>query len=220
MEEPGYLKKIKKLSGTGYVLYVWDIDDTLLTHKHVDELKILIYDNKGFIVKALTPSEYNYWLDKDSNYYNSGESTGKLSFINFKKAGLISKAHGIKQNIEIARDQLNSSHSFFMTLTARSKMDDKFKFLKAMKDFGLDLNLNKSSHAVFAGEISLNKKIASDKAKAEIIEEALKTGKFKQVHMYDDHRKNLAAFIALQKQFNRIEFQAWLVDNNGTIKPY
>lgn len=215
----GYLNKINKLNGSTNTLYVWDIDDTLLTSKHVDELKILIYGNNGFIVKVLSPAEYNHWLDKNRDYYSSGEYTGDLSFINFKKAGLLSKASGIKQNIEIARDQLNSRNMFFMTLTARSKMDNKVSFLKAMKEFGLDLNLDES-HAVFAGEISREKNINSAKAKAEIIEDALRTGKFNQVNMYDDHRENLNAFKSLKSRFKNIKLYAWLVDNKGTIKPY
>jgi len=200
----GHLAKIKKLSKTVTKLSIWDIDDTLLDSRGVQELKIYVYKGKD-LVKILSTSEYNTYKKKP------GE---EFSFTAFRDASLLAKAKAITSTVSKAKKEIDSASVMVLTLSARSKMNDKRIFLKIFKNiFKLDLNTN-TSHAVFAGEI----KAPGPAAKAKVIDDCLASKQFNHVCMYDDHKENLAAFKKLSAKYKDVTFDAYLVKNGIITK--
>ena len=205
----GHLLKIKKLPKNVAKLSIWDIDDTLLDSRGVQELKIYVYKKKE-LVKILSTSEFNSYKKKP------GE---EFSFTAFRDPSLLAKAKAISATVSKAKKEIHSRDTMVLTLSARSKMSDKNLFLRVFKNvFGLDLHTS-TSHAVFAGDLSLTKKISTPSAKAQMIDECLAAKKFNQVCMYDDHKENLIAFKKLNSKYKEVVFDAYLV-RNGIITKF
>ena len=196
----GYIRKIKALPRSVTKLSVWDIDDTLFRSS---SLRILIIKGNQ-VVRQLSTSEWNSYRLK------GGEVP---DFSQFKDGSVFfHSAKPLSKNLRLAKEAIESSDTMMITLSARSKTNNKNLFLQKFKMYGINMNKN-TSHSVFAGELGMQ----TSKAKAFILDQCLATKKFNQVFMYDDHSDNLIEFIKLQPKYKEIHFNAFLVDSGGKI---
>jgi hypothetical protein len=197
----GYLRKINLLPKNVNKLSVWDIDDTLFTSK---DIRIFIVKNNQ-LVEELTTSEWNsYALRPGETPDFSQFRDGKFFF---------HSATPLSRNLRLAKNALESKDTMMITLSARSKTDNKNLFLKKFEMYGLDMN-RATSHSVFAGSLG----VKTSRAKALILDSCLKTNRFKSVHMYDDHKDNLVEFLKLETKYKKIEFTAYSVNSKGKIE--
>lgn len=191
----GYLRKINSLPRTVNKLSVWDIDDTLFT----SDLKILVIRNNQ-VVRSLSTSQFNTYRKKSGEEFDFSQfKDGKLFF---------HSANPLEENLRKAKKAIESVDTMMITLSARAKTTDKNLFLKKFQKYGINMNLAKS-HSVFAGDLSL----PTAKAKAAVIDNCLKTKKFKAIFMYDDNKQNLNEFLKLQLKYKDVQFSAYMVDH-------
>lgn len=182
----------------GSELHYYDLDDTLVHHDH-DLLRVHVVDPAGKRVQTLTSSEYNtHQLPKDHKY----------DFREFKSSDVFGKsAKPIKQMIKKLQNLHKAGHKVEI-LTARQDLDDQKKFAHHMKKFGIDID---KIHVRRAGNLGAGNTAATKK---KVILDALSGGKYKSVHLYDDSKENLEAFLTLKKKFKEIQFNAHHIDHN------
>jgi hypothetical protein len=200
----GYLRKIQQLPRNVNKLSVWDIDDTLFKSK---DIRIyVIKDNQ--IVKKLSTSEFNKYNKRLGEEFDFSEFRDGAIFFHSAKP--------LRRNLELAKKALESKDTMMMTLSARAKTNRKDLFLKKFEMYGIDMDMS-NSHSVFAGD----KALPTAKAKADVIDKCLSTGKFNSVHMYDDHRNNLVEFLKLEKKYPKVSFNGFLVNiKSGKISEF
>lgn len=182
-------------------LSIFDIDDTLF--KTVT--KVLVKKN-GKVVHELTPAEYNVYDLK------SGE---EFDFSQFRSAEIFNKtAKPVDTVFKTAKKMLSkfsgAAQKKIIIITARSDLDNKQVFLDTFKKYGFDIN---RVHVHRAGNINM----PGPEAKAKIAKDQLEKGNYSVARMFDDHEKNLKEFLALQKEFPNIKFEAFFVHENGNI---
>lgn len=199
----GYLRKIVSLPKTVNKLSVWDIDDTLFKS---ESIRIIIIKNNQ-VVRQLSTSEWNsYRLKPGETADFSQFRDGKFFF---------HSAIPLSANLKKAKLALESRDTMMITLSARSKTDNKTLFLKKFELYGLNMD-RATSHSVFAGGLNMQ----TSRAKAHILDKCLATNQFRSIYMYDDHEDNLAQFMKLQPKYNNIEFKAYIVNLKGKIESY
>ena len=170
-------------------VHFFDVDKTLMdtgnTHVHVK-------DEHGNTVEKLDPQEYNHHKLKPGHSYDFHEFGSSEKFAKSAKPirKVLAKMNAIKKNggkTEI--------------LTARADFDDKDKFAKKWKSFGVDIGPGQT-HVRRAGNI----KLPTHEAKAKIISDQIKKNGYKKVHLYDDHMPNIQAMLDLKKDHPDVEF--------------
>lgn len=182
----------------------FDIDDTMFK----TDAKVLV--KKGDkVVHELTPAEYNVYK------LGSGE---EFDYSQFRSAEIFNRtAKPIENVFKIAKKMLSKFSSYtqkkITVITARTDFDDKDLFLKTFKKYGFNTD------RVYVHRAG-NLKMAGPAAKAKIVSDELKKGKYKIARMFDDHEGNLDAFLGLAKDFPDIKFEAFFVQGNGNIVRY
>jgi hypothetical protein len=107
----------------------------------------------------------------------------------------------------------DSPQKKIIIITARSDLDDKKLFLATFKKYGFDIN---RVHVERAG----NRDLPGPAAKAQITSEYLQKGNYTVARMFDDAVKNLQSFLALKREFPKVNFEAFLIHENGSITRY
>jgi hypothetical protein len=107
----------------------------------------------------------------------------------------------------------DSPQKKIIIITARADLDDKKLFLATFKKYGFDIN---RVHVERAG----NRDLPGPAAKAQITSEYLQKGNYTVARMFDDAVKNLQSFLALKKEFPKVNFEAFLIHENGSITRY
>lgn len=199
----GLLSKINRLGKNVTTLSVWDIDDTLFESPNTF---ITVKNRKGEIVRQLTTSQYNSHVLKPGEQYDFSQFRDSKIFFH----GAFPMTH----NITKARNVLESSNNMLLALTARGDFNNKSLFLKKFKKYGLNMS-TPLSHVARSGNLGL----PTAAGKKAVLEQCLNTGKFTEVHMYDDDKRNLDAFMSLQKTFPNIVFKPFHA-KNGKLSYY
>ena len=87
------------------------------------------------------------------------------------------------------------------------------KFADKWKRHGIDISKGKV-HVRRAGNINM----PTPEAKAKVVSDAIKTSGHKTVHLYDDHKANIDAVLALKKKHPDVEFHGHHVQHGADGK--
>lgn len=178
-----------------------DMDDTLF-HYDNDKLRIHVRDEHDRHVESLSNSQFNTHKLKPGHRYDfsefrSAERFGETAKPIRKMLSKIKAIHKNNKNVGI--------------VTARSDFDDKNKFAHHMKRFGLDIS---KMHVHRAGNLGL----PPAEGKKRVISSQIRKNGYKKVHLYDDSKANLSAFLSLKKDHPDVEFHAHHVEHDPETK--
>ena len=185
-------------------LTIFDIDDTLF---HTTTKVFVVRGERR--IKTLTPAEFNVYKLK------SGEN---FDFSEFQSAEVFhATARPVDTVFKTAKKILSKFKDLpqkkIIIITARSDLDDKKLFLDTFKKYGFDID---RVHVERAG----NRNLPGPAAKAQIVSEYLQKGNYTVARMFDDAVKNLQSFLVLKKEFPKVNFEAFLIHENGSITRY
>jgi hypothetical protein len=181
-------------------IHYFDVDKTLM---HTDSTKVHVKDEHGKRVESLDPQQFN------SHKLKAGHS---YDFSEFKSADKFKKAKPIRRMMRRMRD-LHKKGKKVEILTARSDFDNQKKFADKWKRHGVDISKGKV-HVRRAGNIDM----PTPQAKAKVISDAIKKSGHKTVHLYDDHKANIDAMLALKKDHPDVEFHGHHVQHGADGK--
>lgn len=194
-------KRFKEFIGSG-TLTIFDIDETLF---HTKAKVAVVKDGK--VVRMLDNQEYNTYQrkageDYDYREFKSAEVFRKTSTPIIK---MINKAKAI------VKAKKNPS-SRAIIVTARSDFDDKKMFLQTFRDHGLPID---QMYVERSGNLGID---SPAEAKKVVFRKYLNTKNYTKTRLYDDAMSNLKAFLELQEEYPNIEFEAWFVNEDGSVK--
>jgi len=183
-------------------IHYFDVDKTLM---HTDATKVHVNDPSGKRVASLDPQEYNHHTLPAGHSYDYSE---------FRSAKNFEKAKPIRKVLAKMK-AIHKNGGKTEILTARSDFDDKHAFAKTWKKYGVDISPGKT-HVRRAGNIPL----PTPEAKAKVISDAIKKDGHKEVHLYDDHKPNIDAMLALKKEHPDVSFHGHHVEHqpDGEVK--
>jgi FMN phosphatase YigB (HAD superfamily) len=195
------IKRFKEFIGSG-TLTIFDIDETLF---HTKAKVAVMKDGKA--VRLLDNQEFNTYKLK------SGES---FDFKEFKSAEVFRKTSTpivsmINKAKAIVKAKKNP-HSKAIIVTARADFDDKDTFLQTFRDHGLPID---SMHVERSGNLGMD---SPAEAKKVVFRKYLNTRNYIKTRLYDDAMSNLRAFLDLQSEYPGVEFEAWFVNHDGSVK--
>jgi hypothetical protein len=185
-------------------LSVFDIDDTLFS----TTTQVLVKKDSK-VVKKLTPAEYNVYKLKDDEVFD---------FAQFRSSKVFAvTAKPIETVFKTAKKLINRFSKYpdkrIIIVTARSDLDDKQLFLNTFKKYGFDIS---KVHVYRAGNI----KAPGAEAKKQIVRDQMKAGKYQFARMFDDAKANLDKFMELKQEFPNVNFEAFLIHEDGRITRY
>lgn len=186
----------------GLGLTVFDLDETLFHTKA--KIKVM-KDSK--VVASLDNREYNTYKLKPGESFDFGEFRSAEVFLKTSTpiAKMIGKAKAIIKNAF-------ASGSKVIISTARANFDNKDVFLSALNAHGIDTNKIKVERA---GNLGLG---SNPKNKKVIFRKYLRSGLYKRIRFFDDDMNNIISFKSLQKEYPDVKFEAWHVQQDGTVK--
>lgn len=195
------IKRFKEFVGSG-TLTIFDIDETLFHTK----AKVAVVKN-GKVVRTLDNQEFNTYKRKPGEEYDFGEFASAKVFnkTSIPVVRMINKAKAIVK-------AKKNPHSRAIICTARADFDDKRLFLKTFRDHGLPID---QMYVERAGNLGID---SSAEAKKVVFRKYLNTKNYIKTRLYDDAMSNLRAFLQLKKEYPHIEFEAWFVKPDGSIK--
>lgn len=185
-------------------LHIFDIDDTLF---HTTA-KIGIRRKSGE-TKTLSNSEYNTHQKHPEDEYDYSEFRSAEKFNKESKpiSGMIGKLRNIHSNAK------KNPNSRVVINTARADFDDKNKFLDTFRKHGIDID---DIHVHRAGNLPGDHPVGVKKNMA--IKAHLDSNKYRHATLYDDSKENLNHFLDLKKEYPHMEFKAYHVQPNGSVK--
>lgn len=194
-------KRFKEFVGTG-TLTIFDIDETLFHTKAT--VKVV---KGGRVVRELDNQQFNTYKRKEGEEYDFGNFKNAEYFRNTSTpvVKMINKAKAIVK-------AKKNPHSRAIIVTARSDFDDKDMFLATFRDHGLPID---KMHVERSGNLGLD---SPAEAKKVVFRKYLSTKNYIKTRLYDDAMSNLKAFLELQSEYPGIEFEAWFVKVDGSVK--
>lgn len=194
-------QRFKEFIGTG-TLTIFDIDETLFHTKA--KVKVV---KGGRVVRELDNQEFNTYERKPGEEYDFGQ---------FKNAEYFRKTSvPVEKMIDRARKVVKAKgnpHSKAIICTARADFDDKEMFLQTFRDHGIDID---QMHVERAGNLNID---SSAEAKKVVFRKYLNTKNYIKTRLYDDAMSNLKAFLSLKDEYPAIEFEAYFVKPDGSIR--
>ncbi len=194
-------KRFKEFIGTG-TLTIFDIDETLFHTK----AKVAVMKG-GKVARMLDNQEFNTYKLK------AGES---FDFKEFKSAEVFRKTSTpIARMVEKAKilvKSRNNAASRAIIVTAHADFDDKEMFLQTFRDHGIPID---QMHVERSGNLGIS---SPAEAKKVVFRKYLNTKNYTKTRLYDDAMSNLKAFLELQSEYPNIEFEAWFVNPDGSVK--
>lgn len=194
-------KRFKEFVGSG-TLTIFDIDETLF---HTKAKVAVVKDGK--VVRMLDNQEFNTYKRKPSEEYD---------FREFKSAEVFRKTSTpIVRMVEKAKAIVKAKsnpHSRAIIVTARADFDDKEMFLQTFRDHGIPID---QMHVERSGNLGIE---SPAEAKKVVFRKYLNTKNYIKTRLYDDAMSNLKAFLELQAEYPNVEFEAWYVSPNGSVK--
>jgi hypothetical protein len=192
---------------TNSTLHVFDVDDTLV-HSNA---KVHVKNVKGNTIKKLTTSEYNHYKLPANHHYDYHEFRSSDVFKHSKPI------HKMIRTINAAYSTISKNpHNKVIINTARADFDNKDKFLNTLSHHGIK-HIDKI-HVHRAGNIPGNDKPAHKKLT--FIRQHLNKHPYSHVRMYDDSHENLHAFLGLKKEYPSVQFHAYHVSHDGSMKKF
>lgn len=195
------VSRFKKFVGSG-TLTIFDIDETLFHTK----AKVAVVKD-GRVVRMLDNQEFNTYKRKAGEEYD---------FREFKSAEVFRKTSvPVVKMIEKAKAIVKAKknpHSRAIICTARADFDDKKMFLQTFRDHGLPID---DMHVERAGNLGID---SSAEAKKVIFRKYLNTQNYTKSRLYDDAMSNLKAFLELADEYPNVQFEAWFVNHDGSVK--
>lgn len=195
------VSRFKKFVGSG-TLTIFDIDETLFHTK----AKVAVVKN-GKVVRMLDNQEFNTYKRKAGEEYD---------FREFKSAEVFRKTSTpVVRMIEKAKAIVKAKknpHSRAIICTARADFDDKKMFLQTFRDHGLPID---DMYVERAGNLGID---SSAEAKKVIFRKYLNTQNYIKSRLYDDAMSNLKAFLELANEYPNVQFEAWFVNHDGSVK--
>ena len=195
-----FTEVLEEAAGKG--LTVFDIDDTLFR----TAAKVKVRNKKTGDVKELPPVQFNkYKLKKDEEWDFGEFKSAKIFQQTAMPIGrMVKKAKAIIRNA-------TKRGSKVIIITARSDMDDRDLFLDTFRAHGIGID---KVHVERAGNLGGS----AAAAKKKIFQKYLNSGDFERVRFFDDDKNNLKSFLSLKKEFDKVDFSAFQVQNNGTVR--
>lgn len=192
---------VEAASGKG--LTIFDIDDTMFTSK----ARVRVKNKNTNQVKELSPKEYNNYKLRSGEEWDYGEfKSSKLFYKTATPIGkMVTKFKAILRNA-------TKKGSKVILVTARADMDDRDLFLKTFEANGYPLD---NVYIERAGNLGLD---SSAKNKEIVFKKYLDTGKYKRIRLFDDHIENLYALLNLSDSYQDVDFEAYRVKKDGSIK--
>ena len=192
---------VEAASGKG--LTIFDIDDTMFTSK----ARVRVKNKNTNQVKELSPKEYNNYKLRSGEEWDYGEfKSSKLFYKTATPIGkMVTKFKAILRNA-------TKKGSKVILVTARADMDDRDLFLKTFEVNGYPLD---NVYIERAGNLGLD---SSAKNKEIVFKKYLDTGKYKRIRLFDDHIENLYALLNLSDSYQDVDFEAYRVKKDGSIK--
>ena len=189
------------LEASGKGLTVFDIDETLFHTKALVQIK-----KNGKIVRQLDNIEYNSYKLKRGEEYDFGQFKNSKIFntTSTPMAKMINKLKAILKNS-------SKRGSKVIFVTARADMDDKKLFIDTFKAQGIDMS---KVYVERAGNFGTD----TGAIKAKVFRQYLDTGEFARIRLFDDSMENLHALLALKGEYPDIDFEAYRVNKNGSVK--
>jgi hypothetical protein len=161
----------------------------------------------GKVVRELDNQEFNTYKRKDGETYDFG---------NFKDAEYFRKTSvPVVKMIEKAKAIVKAKknpHSRAIICTARADFDDKEEFLQTFRDHGIPID---QMHVERAGNLGID---SSAEAKKVVFRKYLNSKNYTKTRLYDDAMSNLHAFLDLKDEYPNIEFEAYFVNPDGSIR--
>lgn len=196
-----FIEYLEEQDGAG--LTIFDIDETLFR----TTAKIQVVKG-GKVVRELDNTEYNHYKLKPGEDYDFGQFRNAQKFHDESVPieRMFNKAKAILRNA-------TRTGSKVIIITARADLDDRETFLKTFRNHGFDIDKVRVERA---GNIEGD--FVPAYKKAIIIRNALNTGQYKRVRLFDDSMMNLKVFLELQDEFPQIKFEAYLAKHDGTVK--
>lgn len=197
-----YITEQEKFADNG--LTVFDIDDTLFHTTAKIAVKV-----DGKVTKELSNQEFNNYQLKPGEVFDFKQFMDSDKFYKESKpiVKMMNKAKAIMRNVK------NKPGSQVVIITARNDFNDKQKFLKTFKKYGIDID---SIRVERAGKI--NDVNSPDLRKYVIIYNMLKTKQFSRVRLFDDSMANLKSFLKLKSEFPQVSFEAYFANSDGSVK--
>jgi hypothetical protein len=186
----------------GKGLTIFDIDETLFRTKAL--VRIM---KDGKLIKTLDNQQYNEYKLKPGETYDYGEFKNAQIFhdTSIPIWSMIKKAKSIITNAVNVGSKV-------IVVTARSDFDDKKKFLDTFRRYGIDID---KVYIERSGNLNLG---SSAKNKRFIFHKYLRSGKYERVRFFDDAISNITMFKALSRQYPNIEFEAYHVQHDGSVR--
>lgn len=195
------VNRFKQFIGSG-TLTIFDIDETLFHTK----AKVAVVKD-GEVVRMLDNQEFNTYKRKKGEEYD---------FREFKSASVFRKTSvPVVKMIDKAKAIVKAKknpHSRAIICTARADFDNKKMFLQTFRDHGLPID---SMHVERAGNLGID---SSAEAKKVIFRKYLNTQNYTKTRLYDDAMSNLKAFLQLKSEYPNVQFEAWFVNHDGSVK--
>jgi hypothetical protein len=195
------VNRFKEFVGSG-TLTIFDIDETLF---HTKAKVAVVKDGK--VVRMLDNQEFNTYKRKKGEEYDFKEFASAAVFrkTSVPVVRMIEKAKAIVK-------AKKNPHSRAIICTARADFDDKKMFLQTFRDHGLPID---DMYVERAGNLGID---SSAEAKKVIFRKYLNTQNYTKTRLYDDAMSNLKAFLDLKKEYPGVQFEAWFVNHDGSVK--
>lgn len=194
-------KRFKEFVGSG-TLTIFDIDETLF---HTKAMIKVVKDGK--VVRELDNQQFNTYKLKAGEEFDFGQFRSAKIFRETSTpiTRMIAKAKAIVK-------AKNNVASRAIIVTARADFDDKQMFLQTFRDHGLPID---QMHVERSGNLGIS---SPAEAKKVVFRKYLNTKNYTKTRLYDDAMSNLKAFLELQSEYPNIEFEAWFVKEDGSVK--
>ena len=198
-----------------------DIDETIF--KTFAQIKVM---KKGKEIKSLSNQEFNTYKLQDGESFDFGE---------FRNAALFHKTSipidKTDKRIKRMLSCVMKDKPTMILLTARADFDDKETFLNTFRKHGIPID------KMYVERVGNMKTGTTDEKKKTVLMKYLMTGKYTDVKLLDDDKKNVTTFAKMGKSLPQsvydkvrqvnglgkdemvtIHFFPMLVDDTGNIK--
>ena len=196
-----YRHRFRPFIGYG-TLTIFDIDETLFHTK----AKVRVV-KEGKVVRELDNQQFNTYQRQPGEEYDFDQFRCAKTFhhTSVPVIRMIEKAKAIVK-------AKKNPHSRAIICTARSDFDDKHLFLETFRKHGIPID---DMHVERAGNLEID---SSAEAKKVIFRKYLNTKNYVKTRLYDDAMSNLVVFLDLQVEYPNVQFEAWFVKPDGTVK--